>query len=373
MPKEEFPQNTSKQEKELPLGRLDQPLAEYFKENGIEAPPIQITICFSRHLTKEDAEWIEPYYKDADVYAPELADWKRRTLDLFRKVASGDAEAKAAADKFVSERRGGFKNYVQPENFNEFENERIRIIERNPGKEIIFVDIPSGTDLALRFEKSDSKETFFEEMKKLNSALPRLKDIAKANNTIGQNFAEVNKEREKLIIESLPKRIGEVIKNNQQLASKETLKVLIQLGTLHTTVYHKLKMRGENVRELFKDGPSFRFPIFDGNLNYRRTMFDKPLTEEESQKILFAQNIRILHLIEASNFLSDSEFDEYTQYVVSKFSLEEMNKIYRDYVTVNTESLQKSFQRTMRIKGLPVIKTSEDAQKFRESLKSKSK
>lgn len=373
MKPEGFPQNTPKQEKELPLGRLDQPLAEYFKENGIEVPPVDITVCFSRHLTKEDADWIEPYYKDTDIYVPELADWNEGTLDLFRKVASGDAEAKITADKFVSERSAGFKSYVQPDNLNEFENERIRIIERNPGKEIIFVDIPSGTDLALRFEKSNSGEAFFEEMKKINSALPRLKDIAKANNIIGQNFAEVNKEREKLIIESLPKRIGEVVKNNPQLSSKENLKVLIQLGTLHTTVYHKLKMRGENVRELFKDGSSFRFPIFEGGLSYRRTMFGKPLTEEESQKVLFAQNIRILHLIEASNFLSENEFDEYTQYVVSKFSLEEMNKIYRDYVTINTESLQKSFQRTMRAKGLPIIKTAEDAEKFRESLKNKNK
>ena len=79
--------NLEDKEKPLPFGRINQPLSEYFKENKIEAPPIEMIIAFTRHSSESDADFLEPYIRDTDIFIPEGSNWNENAQKGYQNLS----------------------------------------------------------------------------------------------------------------------------------------------------------------------------------------------------------------------------------------------------------------------------------------------
>jgi hypothetical protein len=347
-----------KKEKSLPPGRLDQPLADYFRENGVEAPPIEVTLLFSPHGTKADMTWMEQYYKDTDVYVPEMVNWTPEGKKRFEQVAEGGEKAKKVSNEYAQ------AIHSEGNMFADAAEERMRIIERNPGKKICVIDVPKGTTLSIR--SKEAQKNFFDSRKMARALGHNLEDFSKATLDTTNIYADLEKEREEYMVSTLPQKLGEIIKLNPVLAEKKPLKVLIQLGFAHTTVAVLLRKRGENVVQIFKEVPQRHMdtllPIM--------TRATKSLTEENNQKFAFLDAIRSFTFIgDCDNLLSSSEFNSYIKLVLRNISLKEMQRLYNAMVNFGKETFRENFERFLVRKGVPLIKNKNDAEQFRQSLK----
>jgi len=92
------------------------------------------------------------------------------------------------------------------------------------------------------------------------------------------NFcAEAFKEREEKIKINLKNKLKKFLAEQPEYAKKKELQVLIQLGAMHTSIYHKLKHENLPVSREFSQ-PIFVYPFLGEAL--RRIIFGKQIDDE---------------------------------------------------------------------------------------------
>ena len=274
-------------------------------------PKISYDIFYAPHRTVKDFEKLEEAFKKADVYVPEMPGWTPKTADQIKEFSQKDMS---------------FKNFllfqVLPQDSAMYKE--LQVIKGSE-KPILVVDIPNEHELlreiSKTFELLEKSIMLFSKgvfRKSLQSARKYIESMVK--NTL---------KRDEFIKENLKTEVKKLIEKSPELQKKKEVRILLNLGTAHTRIYHGLKE--EEKLSKGKSGISRQFA-------YQPTIFSS-LSEAE-RKIAFSKNKEISDellargIIEALvyshiNNLSDDSVNEtrICRKIVSKLDLDNMEEI----------------------------------------------
>jgi hypothetical protein len=288
----------------------EQPAEE--KIGSIEAkeagPKIKYNFFFSPHYRASDVEAWKKNFEECDVYIPERYGWTQRGLEFIRKVADGQIRAERVRGK--------------PEDpFLEARLSEARMIH-NSHKPIAYIDVPkeqAEPDPWIDVIDLHDKNNFTE-------ALDVVKDWVRTR-------YQIQKDREDTILSRLKPTIQELLKEYPSLKTKNELKVLITLGTMHTPVHHSVKKEeGDRVTRESRPLPTVFAFVQEA---VRRLQFGKEIDNDLAAKIylgdvftyaLFSDDTKN----ELNNLLEkDSEKGvKLERKIISQFSFEEAKEIF---------------------------------------------
>lgn len=351
--------NINKNEKTLPFGRINQPLDDYFKENNIKAPPVEITIAFTRHVSASDAEFFEPYLENADIVIPEVVGWNQSSLTDFQKLS----------DKKLSPNDYTYKGEYGTDFLKKFEE----LLYNAPAKKVTFMDAEENSFLN-RKQKKEAEQNWNDRLNILKEKIP-FEEAADLTAKVIFEKGKTILPREKHMVETLPKAIGNIIRDNKNLTNKELLKVFIYLGATHTRIYHILYSRGEKVKRVFPDMPY----DYQGTPHISRSgIFDKNIDKNKNyvEQEFFIDLCTGYPFFETHKILSDGEYQAYLNFLKKYFSHEIMKEIYESAVGeqgFNPDLFSKKVFMFLEKNNIPIIITEKDANKVRNFIVSNEK
>jgi hypothetical protein len=178
-------------------------------------------------LGAEDANWVEEFYLDADVYVPEMANWTPQGIERFQKVARGDSDAPCIVETYTQNVLSETHNITR-----HYGAALMKMLARSSGKHLCAIDVPAGTELGNRLRTARAYVGIYPQA---------LRELLR-----------LQKPRETQMILNLSPALGSLLRTHPELCSKETLKVLLTLGSDHKNISKPLAKRGEHVRCFFK-------------------------------------------------------------------------------------------------------------------------
>jgi len=237
------------------------------KSNSAESkeklPKLHFDFFFASHVTEEDAKGLEERFKETDIFIPEMTEWTKKNLEEFQAVSDG----KITPEELKNSKKGISGSRM-------FE---LKMVYKSK-KPIIFVDITRGQKKGLgkpEFKLDFDKPSSFEEK------FSKFKEFLKKD-------SDFSKKREDIIISNLLPNIREVIRQRPDLVNKKDLKVLLRLGSNHTTVFHKLAESGEKVSRKFSKLPHI-YSYFSACK--RALIMNKPINDDDMAHALLEELI----------------------------------------------------------------------------------
>ncbi len=204
---------------------------EMNKEKKEAEPKITVDFFFSGHNTAEDVSRLPEALKNADVYVPELAGWTKKTEQAINQVSQGKGRLE-----------------TQPGSIQEIEDSSLY----NTKIPVVFIDIPKGHSLIKKIQDSVTKS----KDAAIDFSYGNFDEAMEIEKKATTDMALAMKEREEFIADKLKKELKTLTKKFPQLKNKADIRVLVQLGTAHTTVYRKLKPELESSKITLGQSPS---------------------------------------------------------------------------------------------------------------------
>jgi len=267
-------------------------------------PKISIHILYAPHATERDVEPIREKFIVADIYIPEAEGWTNDQLQAFRMVSEGEI---TPAQLFQSQ---GLRRVDAQHFYASLE------MVRNSHKPIIFIDVP---------REHKNVEAFFKWEKEsirvhgsFDDQLQRVKDWVKEK-------AEMEKEREDYMRSMLPIKIKEILNEYPDIKRRDSLNILVALGSQHTRLYSKLKQEGYDVNK--EEIPSYGF--FDKGM--KAYMFGGDIDDELAAKIFLEEEFATAYKKDI-NGLTDNVINRLhlKQKIISQFSFTEAREIFEE-------------------------------------------
>ena len=200
----------------------------WLKERREGDPEVRFEIVFGPHRNSKDVEIIKDRFKGADIYIPESISWNENIEKMYSGLSHGLIKPEQAESSYPPEEKKG--------QFYLFGKETRKMIYGS-GKEIVFVDVPDDHEMMDKYDiLGDKLDTFFK-IRDLGEAIKALREYL-------QFHAEIDKQREELILQQIPLRIREVLDKRKDLRAKPQVKVLLSLGARHTSLYPGLRNLG---------------------------------------------------------------------------------------------------------------------------------
>ncbi len=307
---------------------------EYLKAHGIEAPPVKLHIFFNAHEYAKDIEGVQKYLAEADIVFPELVGWDQTKLQVINKVSTGEMSAKAGLNKSYGFERNPYYT-------------RLLEILHGTDKKVAFVDLPYGSPLQEKtYEEKDnykkSGNKIFREDLSYEEAIGNMK--ADLLSFLGA----VAEEREEYITERFGPEIKNIIENNPDLLSKDSINALMIFGFDHKKFYHELKFKDVDVTRSFATTPLTTNYLSE---IYNRLKYHKNVSDELYARALLGE---ILVLKKGRNFTGGSPATSYEEIFlfrsfIDKFSLNEIKEIYSH---VRDKDFENYLDGVLKDKGL---------------------
>ena len=191
---------------------------EFAKRPEVHKAKPKVEFFFSAHGTPEDYKGVEQAFHDADIYVLESHAWEDGDLEALRAIARGDA-----VPAHISENR-------EPRDAIEYEEGLLY----DSGKQVEIVDVPMNHELA---EEEDGSSQYndivdiFTAQGNLDNAINSLKSTAKLN-------ADYLKKKDDYVEKKLRELVDSIA--DESPGSK----ILVQMGSSHTGISHKLRKDG---------------------------------------------------------------------------------------------------------------------------------
>lgn len=310
-------------------------IEDFLKEHGIETA-LDIKIFLTPHGTMTDAEKIQKTLKDADIFVQEIISQKRMEK-ILQKVADGELTPESAR-----------KNYNIPKK-STFHGKLLDLIYKT-GKKIIVADISLEDKLGQETRKTIKNLSISNKLKKFPDAKTAAKYIA--SQTAKSGFQQI--ERERRIQENLKNKLLYLLQNNKELADKKTLRLLIEMGSAHTTLYHALKKSNPKI-ELEYVGKPFIFSHVSQIA--RGIMTGKPINEETKLKALAEILLSPIISVVEKHITTSEQLIAYTRKSVEKFSAKEIEEIFEKFKNENRRKYLDYLEEKFKEKNIPIDKT----------------
>ena len=242
----------------------------------IEAPPsievanfsrlpesVNLHFYFAPHFTREDFVGLAELIKKCDVYLPEVAIWDDNLQALYSDTALGNKVAyQTLSRQFIGLPDEDAKAY------------ELKLLYGSHKKILL-------TGFSASLQNAIDLRDAFQRMSHAKSNVEQY--VAES-----QNMAEVQSRREETIIADLATRLPELIVSSPKLSVKPELKVLLNLGAMHTSAYKTVadtlnSPERKRVTRTFYKKPVL-FPLHTAIV--RKHIFMPPVTVEDSRVIL---------------------------------------------------------------------------------------
>ena len=205
---------------------------ELSAERTEDEPKLKFKMFFSDHAEEKDVDVLREEFKDCDIFMPENAGHNATQDELLHSLSQGTLSPEEFAQQFPGN------------NFPEFALALGRLIYGSK-KPILFNDIPFDHPILKGLGKNNEK--YIEELKNAKN----FDDVFDATKNFVLKKSELNKQREEIIVESMPLRVRQFLSQNPTYRKKGELKVLVLLGNNHTTIWHKMRSQGLDVSRKF--------------------------------------------------------------------------------------------------------------------------
>ncbi|EKD65017.1 MAG: hypothetical protein ACD_50C00213G0005 [uncultured bacterium] len=266
---------------------------------------VEIKFFNSKHRSAFDIKGLRDQLQEIDIYIPEVFGWESEYLSDLRKLSSGGTDVEQMLEHWGAKDQ---TNYERDREFFEVIN--------NSRKAITIIDVPGGHPLVDRADGSILPKIKFGS--DFNESLNSMRDYLK-------NLSAIEKERGSYMLEHLKPKIQEVIDSNPELAEKEKLSILIDIGVANTHLYHDLKKDFETSREISTMPMQFLYR----EEVMRRYIFDKLVDDE-----LIARTVTEYLISKANKKRFSTNFStkdvKLTRSWISKFSLDEMKNMFNE-------------------------------------------
>ena len=276
-------------------------------------PTLTYDIFFAPHATAEHVSGLKDHFQQADIFIPEMVEWKKEALDFLKDASEGKMELAEAMKR------------VNRDNPYHGAGEEILRLIHGSHKPVTFIDLPEGHPLIKDVVGNRSK--FYYDMESGFSG-----NLNRYRENIGEE-AELEDKRELYMLEQLPIKIEDIIESNPELRGKSTIRVLIQLGAAHGSIYHRLKAQGAIAERTY---PTSRYTVGDfRNEAIKKAKHGKSLTDELVARVMLQKEFDDVY---TNPSLYGEDYSLLTRdpvkmlyfkrYALSQFSLAEIEEMF---------------------------------------------
>lgn len=306
-------------------------------EGQQEFPNMQIDISYGTHITEKDAEKMRDKFNSADVFVPEVPGYDNELLGIFRNVSMG----RLTPEQFL-----GRTSPLFPD----FQRGMAKMLYGSR-KLVLFIDVPHNNPLHRSLVHAYSSNEV------LTGSFSSFLDSLKINR---RKIRELQTERENFLLTQFPIKMRELLAEYPQLKEKEQIRVLLQLGSVHTGIYHNLKKQGREVNREFSANPY----VYDFESEVEnRYGFGKDVSDELVAKV-FLENMIIQQLLpkEITRTIATDKLDIFSRRVIPQFSFKEIEEIFNRLV--KREDGRRIFADKFRQKGIKIPQSEEELDEF---------
>lgn len=302
------------------------------REKELTSPALEIDFRFSAHGKKSHFEDVD--LSHYDVYFPEGAGQDKEVIEKLRAVSRGVASPKKAIrtlkSPFVGHLWGELKAM------------------HNSGIAIGGIDL-LGTQTNIDKEHELENKAYDEaEEGNLEIAINYIKQYS-------QVYGLRQRERENYMVSRFPIAINEILDHYPQLKEKQKIRILINLGSSHTAVYHFLKREGYEARRINTDNA---FTYF--NQAVIRSMWGHEVDNSLAARILL-EYVFDMAFDRPSKRLDKVHLARDKRKLIAAFNYEDIQNIFEKIKTFShIEQFRTFFAEECKRKGLSIPKTTID-------------
>jgi len=296
----------------IDLRYMDKLTGENLSPTGFEQkekePKISYHFFFAPHATAEDAKNLEQAFQEADIFVPEAYAHTPATLELTRDIADGRINPKDVfEDSFLFQ---------------------IGKIFYNSHKPIILVDISKGDDAEL-LRQDDQADRFINQALELFANGEFDRALIKAEE-YADLFSRVQLQREEIIKNNLKVKIKEFVEEHPEYGQKEEVRVLVSLGSAHTSLYRDLKQKGLSVSREFNESPAVCPSLIEA---HRRKTFDRPLKNKKDNDELLVRGMLeyFLEKYLKTRTNNTNKINRVSRIISSQLSFNDIKKVSDDF------------------------------------------
>jgi len=222
-----------------------------------EKQKIHYRFYFAQHANEEDFKKMRSEIPLADVIVFENVGYTPQYLTHLQRVADGKESPQKMSELYGQDDES---TLIVPE------------LMYGSKKKIFFADLPDTHPLVTK------GDTFFDNLcaEQEMYVNGQFEKAMVARRLSLEEFAKTNQEREKYISERLEKELPRMIKSDYKLKFKPNIRVLVQMGNAHTSVFRDIKKAHPASR--VSGRPIHIFSLQDTAL--RQLMWNKPLEDE---------------------------------------------------------------------------------------------
>ncbi len=278
-------------------------------EQKEKEPKISYHFFFAPHVTAEDAKNLEQAFQEADIFVPEAYAHTPATLELARGIADGRINPEDVFNK---------NSFLL----------QIGKIFYNSHKPIILVDISKDDDAEF-LKRGNRADRFVDQALELFANGRFDQALIKAEEFVNL-CSRLILQREEIIKNNLEVKIKEFIEEHPEYGQKEEVRVLISLGSAHTSLYRDLKQKGLFVSRGFNESPTVYPPLMEA---LRRKTFDSPLKNKKDNDGLFARGI-LEHFLRGyleTRTNNTNKINRVSRIISSQLNLNDIKKISNDF------------------------------------------
>ncbi|OGD83237.1 hypothetical protein A2165_00685 [Candidatus Curtissbacteria bacterium RBG_13_40_7] len=309
-------------------------------------PELDINIFYSRHVVGEDIKDLGRAFSECDLFIPETFKWHPASLQQFRELAAGEISPEQAA----SEGKFSFPSHDWAQN---------RLIY-NSNKPIAIIDVPWDHPIVARAEEvKKNKQSAHDNLGKFD-----FMDSITAHKKALEMRALVETDREEYMVANLGEAVKDAVKNYSQLRGKRRLKVLIEMGSFHTTVFRSLKNLGHMTTKEFSDSPVV-YDLQDEVL--RRYRFKRQVDDTLIARMIFGELVwEILYLFNKKRRLmlkkpaTDKKLTIFVRAAASRFNFDEIKNLYDQLRTLSLRQRRALLEEELNKKGIRIPRTEEE-------------
>lgn len=171
-----------------------------------------------------------------------------------------------------------------------------------------------------------------------------------------RSYGIKQRERENFMISQFPIAIKEIVDTYPELKVRSKIRVLINLGSTHTAVYHFLKRQGYDTKRINSGEPPYAY----FHQAVIKSMWGNDVNDFLASRVLF-EDIIALSFDFAGKGLDQNKLEKYMRKLLSEFSFEEIQEIFRQIKTFsNIEQFNTYFVEACKRKGLRVPRSNDD-------------
>lgn len=302
------------------------------REKELASPALEIDFRFSPHGKKSHFEKVD--LTQYDVYFPEGAGQDEEAIEKLRAVSRGVISPKEAMRTLKSPFIGHLWGELKA--------------MHNSGIAVGGIDL-HGTKANI--DKEDELETkAYNEAEEgnLEAAISYIKQYS-------QVYGLRQRERENYMVSKFPTAINEILDHYPQLKEKQNIRILINLGSVHTAVYHFLKRKGYETRRINTD-----YALTYFNQAVIRSMWGHEVDNSLAARVLL-EYVFDLAFDRPSKRLDNVQLARDKRKLIAAFNYEDIQGVFEKIKTFShIEQFRTFFVEECKRKGLSIPKPTID-------------